>query len=139
RLSIAQYLYFDYVADFAAAQGVGEVVKVLDRLIAEPYEDIARLQSGFFRRRTGFYVGKLHAVFNLAKVGNGTKVRTIAATAAARSPGRRLFFHSFELRAVGRGSQLFRDAGNQREQSHSRVGVDLVPSVGGLVIIRVEA
>ena len=49
RLPVAQHLDLDHVTDFAAAKGIREVVKVLDRFVAKLHQDISRFQSRLCR------------------------------------------------------------------------------------------
>src|ERR1700680_3654234 len=81
RLAVAQDLHVDNISHFAAAERVGEVVQILDRLVAELDQNVSRFQSGLRRRRVWLHVGKFDAVFGLAKVGNGTEIWTVAASA----------------------------------------------------------
>src|SRR5436853_2093473 len=82
-LAVAQNGDLDLVADFASAQGISEIVEILDGFVAKLNEDISGLEAGFGGGRTGLYIGKAHAIFGLAEVGDGAEVRAIAATAAA--------------------------------------------------------
>src|SRR5689334_6035158 len=61
-LAVPQNFDFDHVADLAAAERVGEVVEVLDGLIAELHQDVSGFEPGLGGGRTGAHVRKLHAV-----------------------------------------------------------------------------
>ena len=54
RLAIPHHFDFDHIADFASPQRVGEVVEILDGLVAELHQDVAGFESRFGRGRIGF-------------------------------------------------------------------------------------
>src|SRR5262249_45389985 len=109
RLPVADDLYIHHVADFAAAQSIREIVKVLDGVIAELDEHVPCFQPGFGRRRTRFDVRKFHAVFALPKVRDRAEICSIAPSTAARARRRLVFRYSDEGWPLGRRSELLRD------------------------------
>src|SRR6202007_2266009 len=82
------------------------------------------------------HVGKLHAVLGLAKVRDRSEVRPIAAAAATGD--RLLLGYYLEHGVCILACQLYRDVANKIEQPSRRRRVDLVPRIGGLVIIGVQ-
>src|SRR5580765_6177470 len=78
-LGVALHGDFDDLADFAAAQGVREVVQILDGGAAELNEDVAGFEAGFGSRRAGLHVAEAHAIFGLAEIRNGAEPGAVAA------------------------------------------------------------
>src|SRR5436305_850023 len=62
RFSVADYFDGDFVAGLLAAEGVGEVVEVRDRLAVELHHDVTLLQAGFRGGGILADVGEFHAV-----------------------------------------------------------------------------
>src|SRR5208337_164734 len=90
RLPVAQHLDLDHIAHFAAPQRIREVVKVLDRFVAELHHDVSGFQSCLRRGRSRSYIRELYAGFHLAKIRDRSEVRSV--TAAAARPASRLVF-----------------------------------------------
>src|ERR1039458_2924324 len=82
-LAVAQYFHLHHFAHLTAAQRVGEIVQIVNRLAAELHQDVARFEACLCRRRSRPYFGEAHAVLHLAEVGNGTEVRPITSATAA--------------------------------------------------------
>src|SRR5664280_3556951 len=128
-LAVAQDFHLHHFAHLTAAQRVGEIVEVVNRLAAELHQDVARFESCLRRWRSRPYVGKAHAVFNLAEVRNGAEIRPVASATAAH---RLIFHHGDESWRRWRLGQLHRNVAHQIEQLRRRRRIDLVPGVGGL-------
>src|SRR5262249_4509277 len=99
------------VSYFAAAQGVCEVVEILDRFVAELNQHVAGLQSGLGCRRSRTHVRKPHSIFYLSKIGNGTEIGAVAA--ATRRRRRSVLDYGDEAGPLGGRSELLRDALHQ--------------------------
>ena len=89
--------------------------------------------------RTGLYIGKADAIFDLAEVGDGAEVRAVAATATARRACMGIGIFDGDVGgAILSGVDAQGDVGDQIEQMGGPRGVDFIPGVGGLVIVAVE-
>src|SRR5580704_27498 len=85
-LAVAQHFHIHGVAYFAAAQRVGEIVQIVDRLIAKLYKDVAGLEPSLRRGRPRANVGKFDAVFLLPEIRDRAEIGAVsAATSTARS------------------------------------------------------
>src|SRR5579859_4888167 len=89
RLPITQNFHVHDVSYFAAAQGVGEVVEILDGLVAELHQDVSRFQPSFGCRGIRLHVGELYAILSLAEVGYRAKIWPVP---SASTTGRWLIF-----------------------------------------------
>ncbi len=82
RSPVAHDAYIHDISDFAAPQSIGKVVQILDGLIPELNEHVARFQSCFRRGRVRLHVRKLDAICILSKVRDRTEIGPIAAATA---------------------------------------------------------
>src|ERR1700686_831316 len=78
-LAVPHDLHFYRVADVAAAQGIREVVEILDGFAVELHQNVIRLQSRLTCGRAFLYVRKLYAALDLPEIGDGAEIWTIAA------------------------------------------------------------
>src|SRR5437899_1874490 len=119
----------------------GKGAEVADGLAGEIDEHVAGFQAGFCGGRAGLDIAEAHAVFRLAKIRNRAEPRAIAATAARAGDAAVgiLGGDGDEFGALGGGIELRNDAGDEVEQPRRVWGVDLVPGVGGLVIIGMQS
>src|SRR5579859_167448 len=137
RLPIAQNFHVHDVSYLAAAQGVGEIVEILNGLVAELDENVSRPQPGFGCGGIGLHVGELYAILSLAEVGDRAKIWTVP---SASTTGRRLIFRdNLEGGLLLRVRQLQRNALDHVEQAGRRRSIDLVPGVRRLVIVGVQS
>src|SRR5438874_436603 len=83
--AVAEHGDGDDVADFAAAQGVCEVVEIADGSAAEIGEHVAGLQASLGGRGGGLDIAEAHAIFGLPEIGNGAEPGSIPATATRAS------------------------------------------------------
>ena len=67
-----------------AAQRVGEIVQIVNRLIAKLHEYVAGLESCLRRGRIRLHVAETHAVLDRRKIGNRAEIRPVTASAAVR-------------------------------------------------------
>src|SRR5271169_2635673 len=136
--SISLYGNRHDVANFAAAKGIGEIVKILDGLVTKSNQNVSGLQPGFCRWRPGLHIRKFYAIFGLTKIGDRAEIRPVAATAGRT--GMRVVLHDGdECRFFRIGSQLYGHPGDYVQQSSCGILVNFVPSIGRFVIVRLQA
>src|SRR5712692_9418265 len=127
------------VANFTAPQGVGEIVEILDGFVAKLNEDISGQEAGFGGGRAGLHIGKAHAVFGLAEIGDGAEVRAVATAAAGRARmGIGILHNGDERGTIGSGVEAQGHVGDQIKQVRGRISVDFFPGVRRLVVVAVE-
>src|ERR1035441_7770961 len=78
RLAIAGDLYLDLVAGFSGAQGVGEVVEILNRLAVEFGQNVTPLEAGFGGGRVLADVAELDADGAFGEIGDAAEVGAVA-------------------------------------------------------------
>src|ERR1051325_2013436 len=74
RLPVAHYFDLDHIPNLTSAEGVSEIVEIVDGLVGELHQDVSRSQPSFGRWRIRFHVGELDSGFHLAEVRNRTEV-----------------------------------------------------------------
>src|SRR6266852_474050 len=110
------------------AQGVSEVVQVVDLLGVEFDQNVAGFEPGFSGRAGVAHIGKLHpTVLDLAEVGNGAEVGSVSAAPAGGGTGR--LSHAHVLRFVIQHIQSADHVRHQLHDTYAARGINLVPSV----------
>src|SRR4051812_41038161 len=74
-----------HVAHLAGAEGVSEVVQILDRFVTEANENIASFQPRFVGWGSRSDVREPHSFGHRREVRNGSEVRSIPAASAGRN------------------------------------------------------
>ena len=106
-LAFPHHLEVHYIADFAAAQSICEIVQIVNRRIPKLNENISGLESSLGRRRSRANIGKFDAVFFLSEIRNGSEIGAIAAAASAGHLTGRVVFDDRDKRgALGRGIEF---------------------------------
>ena len=82
RRAAAEDLHFHRVPGLLAAEGVGEVVQVLNGLAVEFHQDVAGLETGLGGGRAFADIGELYTVDALGEIGDGAEVRAVSCIAA---------------------------------------------------------
>src|SRR5580698_983160 len=72
------------------AERVGEVVEIVDGLVAELHEHVAGFESGFRGGGAGLHVSEFHAICFVAKIRNRSEVWAVALAAAGTAGSVRL-------------------------------------------------
>ena len=134
-VAIAQDFHFHNVAYFAATQSVGEVVKILDGLVAELDQNVSRFQASLGCRRIRSHIGELHALFGLAEIRDRAEIRPVTAppppaggfSSATLETWAGLAYFAICILTFGEVQQAGRVG-----------GIDFVPGVGRLVIVGVK-
>src|SRR5215467_3692323 len=86
-LTISQHLNLDNIPHFATPERIGKVIQIFDGLIAELHQNVSRLESCLGRRGLCSHIRESHSVFYLAKIRDGTEIRTVPASATASGSG----------------------------------------------------
>ena len=116
---------------------IGKIVEIFNLLPVEFDQDITGPQSGLVRGAPAADVGKTNAIFDLSEIGNGTEIGPIPSATTCNRMNR--FARVDILGPLLQLIQACPDSIYESQNPRPRLGINLVPCIRRLVIVRVEA